>query len=60
MEEKQKEKKEYTPQQFEMAYKELCDKMGYKINVSPVLVATNHQTFEIAIQVSIVKQPFLS
>lgn len=47
MEEK---KKEYTAEEFKKAYEELCEKMGYRIVVNPVLVPTNHQTFEIAQQ----------
>jgi len=43
-------------QEFLNEYKTLCDKYGLLFSASPVYVETNHQTFELSIQIKVVKK----
>ncbi len=46
---------QYTPEQFTKEYKALCDKTGYVLSASPSWTPTNHNTFELVIQVGVSK-----
>jgi hypothetical protein len=44
-----------TVEQFIEEYNALCARTGFKIIASPTFVETNHQTFEIGINIAIAK-----
>ena len=50
-------KKEFTLSDFDTAYKELCEKMGYRISVAPSWVPTNHGSYELVLRANIEKIP---
>ena len=50
-------KVEPKPEDFAKAYQELCDKMGYRIVVSPSWASTNHGSFEMVLQYTVNKLP---
>lgn len=50
-----KEPKVYTQQDFLAMYEEVVKKTGLKIAPNPVWLATNHGTFELSVQLIIVK-----
>lgn len=49
--------KPYTAQDFHKEYEALCEKMGFQIVVNPTFVSTNHNSYEVALQVSIGATP---
>jgi len=49
----------YLPQQFAKAYQELCDKMGYRVVVTPSYIARDDQTWSTVLQFSVGKLPDL-
>jgi len=53
METKTEEEKQKA---FVTEYDELCQKHGYKIAPQPKFVPTNHGSFEIAIEMILIKQ----
>ncbi len=51
------DKKEYKAEEFAKEYQALCDRMGWRIVVSPAWVSTNHGSFEMVQQYSVGKLP---
>jgi hypothetical protein len=47
------EKKTFTPEEFNKAYQELCEKMGHRIAVVPQYMARDDGTFSTVLQMSI-------
>ena len=52
-----KEVKQPTAENFTKEYQQLCDKMGYRIVVSPVWVARDDGTFSTKLEYAIGKLP---
>ena len=50
-------KEEYKAEDFAKEYQVLCEKMGWRIVVSPSWVSTNHGSFEMVLQTSVGKLP---
>ena len=48
-----------TAEEFAKAYQALCDKMGWRIVVSPTWVSTNHGSFEMVNQYTVGALPKL-
>ena len=48
---------EVKPEQFAKEYQELCEKLGYRIVVTPVYTTTNHGSFELVLQYAVGKLP---
>jgi len=44
---------QYTIDDFAQAYRELCLRMGFQIAVNPVWTPTNHGTWEVTLQSSV-------
>lgn len=45
----------YTPQDFVDLYKELCDRTGFNLAVVPSWRQTNHGSYEMVVNTSVVK-----
>ena len=46
-----------TAEQFAKEYQALCDKMGFRIVVSPAWTSTNHGSFEMVLQYTVGQLP---
>jgi len=49
----EKSPKEYTPEEFAKAYKELCEKMKHRIAVVPQYVPRDDGSFSTVLQMSV-------
>lgn len=54
---KKVEDKKPTPQDFAQAYQELCERMGFRIVVTPVWIARDDGTFSMQLQYSVGQLP---
>ena len=50
-------KVEYKPEDFAKSYQELCDKMGFRIVVSPQYIARDDNSFSTVLQYTVGKLP---
>lgn len=57
MDEKNVEPKKITAQEFADEYAKLCEKMGYRIVVTPTFIARDDGTFSVQLQYAIGKLP---
>lgn len=57
MDQPKTEVKEPTAQDFATAYQSLCEKMGYRLVVSPTWVARDDGTFSMQLQYTVGKLP---
>ena len=57
MAEDKKSEAKPTAQAFAQAYSELCERMGFRIVVTPVWVGTNHGSFEMTLQYNVGQLP---
>lgn len=48
---------EYKAEDFAKEYQALCEKMGFRIVVSPAWANTNHGSFEMVLQYSVGQLP---
>lgn len=51
------DKKEYIAQDFAKAYQELCEKMGWRIVVTPAWIARDDGSWSLVLQTSIGSLP---
>lgn len=51
------EVKQKTAEQFAKEYQELCEKLGYRVVVSPVWIARDDGTFSMQLQYTVGKLP---
>lgn len=54
---KQDQPKTYTPKDFEKAYAELCEKMGYRIVVNPAWIARDDGSWSTVLQTAVGELP---
>jgi len=54
------EAKEFKAEDFARAYQELCEKMGFRVVVTPVWIARDDGSFSLVLQTSVGRLPQLT
>jgi hypothetical protein len=48
---------EAKAKEFVEAYNKLCAEMGFRLAAAPMLLPTNHGTYEVGVQLQVVENP---